>query len=180
MLVEGSDRPQDRLPSGSVARHYNVEASDRNAERFFRGGPSNRERIGFAWHSLSLPLLWGKKPPHPRPQTAVSTQDHPGEWKVTWILDRKPVRVWRFRIDENGMPVPHEEQQKGLSLAPRAILVETEIPGEGGVFDGRLTNEFVKRGAFFGRPWATAAMQKAAAAVPAKGTPFPVPSELPK
>lgn len=125
---------------------------------------------------MLLPLQWGP-PLEGRPKSTVFTTDHPGDWKITYLIERKPVRIWRFKIGENGLPLPHPEQLAGLNLGPNAVLVDTEVPGEGGEFDGRLTSEFVKQGAFFGRPWATAAMQAAAAAVPKKCRPFPVSSK---
>lgn len=175
MKVPNNTVMQDEMGYGEQAGKYNVEHSDRDADQYFKGGPPYKERIGFARRSMLLPLHWGPKSTT-NPPSKVFTNDHPGEWKVTWLIERKPVRIFRFKIGADGLPIKHPEQEKGLSLAPNAILVDTEIPGEGGEFDGRLTNEFVKNGGFFGRFWATLEMQKAAAAVPKKGRPFPVSS----
>jgi hypothetical protein len=177
LKVPNNDVLQDEMAFGNEAGKYNVMHSDRNAEKYFKAGPPYQERIGFCRRSMVLPLLWGEKPKAPRVASKVYTNDHPGEWKVTYLIERKPVRIYRFKIGKDGLPLPHPEQEKGLVLAPGAVLVDTEIPGEGGEFDGRLTNEFVKQGAFFGRPWQTDAMKQAAEKVPAKGTPFPVPSD---
>lgn len=176
MKVPQNEKLQDEMGFGEQAGKYNVEWSDRNADKYFQGGPAYKERIGFARRSMLLPLQWGPKPDK-RPPSKVFTNDHPGEWKITYLIDRKPVRIYRFKIGPDGLPLPHPEQAAGLNLAPNAVLVDTEIPGEGGEFDGRLTPEFVKSGAFWGRPWATEALKQTAAKVPVKGTPFPVPSD---
>jgi hypothetical protein len=179
LKVPGNDVMQDGLGGGELAGSYNVEHSDRAADKYFKGGPAYRERVGFARRALVLPLHWGPKPAH-QPPSKVFTNDHPGQWKVTWLIDRKPARVWRFKVGADGLPVPHAEQAAGLTLLPNAVLAETEIPKEGAQFDGRLTNKYVKTGAFYGRPWATPAMKKLADQVPAKFTPFPVPSNKQK
>ena len=153
-----------------------MQHSDRAADKYFKGGPKYTERLGFARRTFVLPLHWGPKS-RTNPPSKVFTNDHPGDWKITWVIDRKPVRIFRFKIGPDGLPTPHAEQGKGLTLLSGAVLVETEIPAAGAPFEGRLTNEFVKQGAFLGRPWATDAMKKLAEAVPAKGRPFPVPSD---
>lgn len=175
LKVPGNEMIQDNIGFGELAGKYNVEHSDRDAEQYFKSGTPYKERIGFARRSMLMPFQWGP-PLVGRPKDSIFTTDHPGDWKVTYIVDRKPVRIFRFKIGENGLPLPHPEQQAGLVLAPNAVLVDTEIPGDGGVFDGRLTAEFAKAGAFFGRPWATEGMRAAAAKVPTKGRPFPVSS----
>lgn len=177
MKVPNNNVMQDEMGGGENAGDINFEHSDRAAEKYFSGGPPYKERVGFVRKAFVLPLQWGPKPAAPRTPSKVFTNDHPGEWKVTWIIDRKPVRIFKFKIGPDGLPVPHAEQQAGLSLLPNAVLVETEIPKEGAAFDGRLTPEFVKQGAFYGRPWATDAMKKLAEQVPTKFTPFPVPSD---
>jgi hypothetical protein len=177
MTVPNNTVIQDEMGYGEQAGKYNVEYSDRAADKYFQGGTAYKERIGFSRRVMVLPLQWGPKPDR-RPPSKVFTNDHPGEWKVTYIINRKPVRVWRFKIDRNGLPVPHAEQTKGgLNLLPNAVLVDTEIPGEGGDFDGRLTPEFVTQGGFFGRPWASDSLKTLSAKVPSKGTPFPVASD---
>lgn len=175
MRVPNNEMPQDNMGFGEQAGKYNVEHSDRDAAKYFNGGPAYRERIGFARRSMVLPLQWGP-PLEGREKWNVFTTDHPGDWKITWLIDRKPVRIFRFKIGENGLPLPHPEQKAGLYLGPNAILVDTEIPGSGGDFDGRLTNVFVQQGGFFGRAWATSGMKALAAKVPTKGRPFPVSS----
>lgn len=175
MKVPNNTVMQDEMGYGEQAGKFNVEHSDRDADQYFKGGPPYRERIGFARRAMVLPLQWGP-PLQNRSKSTVFTTDHPGDWKITYLIDRKPVRIFRFKIGESGLPVPHPEQQAGLFLGPNAVLADTEIPGQGGEFDGRLTPEFVKLGAFFGRAWATEAMRAAAAKVPTKGKPFPVSS----
>ncbi|TWT44133.1 hypothetical protein RAS1_05410 [Phycisphaerae bacterium RAS1] len=177
MKVPNNEKPQDEMGFGELGGKYNVEYSDRNAEKYFKGGPAYQERIGFCRRVMMLPLHWGPKPEKPLLPSKVYTNDHPGEWKVTYLIERKPVRIWRFKIGPDGLPLPHPEQAKGLSLALNAVLADTEIPSEGGEFDGRLSAEFVKQGAFFGRPWATDEMKKAAEKTPTKGAPFPTPSD---
>lgn len=177
MKVPDNSVMQDQVDSGDLAGKFTVEHSDRAADRYFKGGPKYTERIGFVRRTFLLPLHWGPKPKPPFKASKIFTTDHPGDWKITWIIDRKPVRIFRFKIGPDGLPLPHEEQGRGLVLFPGAALVDTEIPGEGGAFEGRLTKEFVQQGAFFGRPWQTDAMRKLALAVPTKGDPFPVPSD---
>ncbi len=175
MKVPNNEIPQDQMGYGELAGKFNVEHSDRDAPKYFNSGPAYRERIGFVRRSMILPIQWGPKLEGRTPST-IFTNDHPGNWKITYLIDRKPVRIWRFKVGADGLPVPHPEQGRGLNLAPNAILVDTEIPGQGGDFDGRLTSQFVKLGAFFGRAWATEGMRALAAQVPAKGKPFPVSS----
>ncbi len=172
MMVPGHTMPSDQIGFGEGAGKYNVEHSDRDAEKYFKAGPPYRERIGFQRRSMTLPFEWGPKWTD-RAQGFPFTTTNPGSYKITWLIDREPVRIFRFKVDANGMGIPHEEQKLGLNLAPGAILVETEIPTGGAHFDGRLTSTFVKEGGFFGRPWATASMKALAAAVPTKGKPFP-------
>ncbi|HLO97891.1 MAG TPA: hypothetical protein VK171_04785, partial [Fimbriimonas sp.] len=166
---------QDKIGFGEDAGRYNVAWSDRDAEQYFKAGTAYKERVGFARRSIILPFEWGP-PIQFKNQGFPNASKFPGDWKITYIIDRVPVRIFRFKVGSDGLPVPHEEQKNGLNLAPNAILVDTEIPGKGGDFDGRLTNQFVVNGGFFGRPWATPAMKTAAAAVPSKGRPFPVSS----
>ena len=177
MSLPGNNVPQDKMGLGTEVGKFADFHSDRAADKYFKSGPAYKEYIGFARRSLLLPLHWGPKPVAPFKPSAIYTTDFPGDWKITWIIDRVPVRIYRFKIDKNGLPLPHPEQEKGLCLAPHAALVDTEIPKDGAEFDGRISSEFVKAGAFFGRPWATDAMKKAAESVPTKGTPFPVPSD---
>jgi len=177
LMIPGNPVMQDSVDAGQLAGKFTVQHSDRAADKYFKGGPKYTERIGFVRRTYVLPLHWGPKPKPPLQPGKVFTNDHPGDWKLTWVIDRKPVRIFRFKIGADGMPVPHEEQTRGLSLFPDAVLVDTEIPGEGGAFEGRITSEFVRQGAFFGRPWQSDTMKRLAAAVPAKGRPFPVPSD---
>lgn len=176
LMVSGNTVMQDQMGLGDLAGKFSVQHSDRAADKYFKGGPKYTERLGFARRTFVLPLHWGPKS-RTNPPSKVFTNDHPGDWKITWVIDRKPVRIFRFKIGPDGLPTPHAEQGKGLTLLSGAVLVETEIPAAGAPFEGRLTNEFVKQGAFLGRPWATDAMKKLAEAVPAKGRPFPVPSD---
>jgi hypothetical protein len=178
MKVPNNKVMQDEMGFGEQVGKFNVMHSDRNAKKFFEGGPAYQETVGFSRRSMVLPLHWGPKPSDGRPPSKVYTNDHPGEWKITYLIDRKPVRIWRFTIGPDGLPVPHAEQGRGLKLAKNAVLIETEIPDTGAHFDGRLTSEFVKSGAFFGRPWETDSMKALAEKVPTKSTPFPTPTKL--
>lgn len=175
MMVPNNQIPQDGMGNNEQAGFYNIEHSDRDAAKYFNSGPYYRDRVGFCRRIFVLPLQWGPQL-QGREKWNVFTNDHPGDYKVTYLIDRKPVRIWRFKIGVDGLPVPHEEQKNGLYLGPRSVLVETEIPEDGGEFDGRLNPTFVKEGAFFGRAWTTAAMKNLAAKVPTKGRPFPVSS----
>ncbi|MCC6402639.1 MAG: hypothetical protein IT207_01375 [Fimbriimonadaceae bacterium] len=175
LRVPEINQPVDEMNMGELAGKTSAEHSDRDAAKYFNAGPYYRERISFVRKSFVLPLQWGP-PLEGRVKSSVFTNDHPGDWKVTWLIDRKPVRIWRFKVGVDGLPIPHPEQTAGLHLAKNAVLVDTEIPGQGGEFDARLTPSFVKEGAFYGRPWTTAAMKEAASHVPTKGRPFPVSS----
>lgn len=177
MMVPNNTVMQDQMNMGQQAGKFTALHSDRAAAKYFSSGPKYQERISFSRRTFILPLHWGPKPVAPFRPSKVFTTDHPGDWKITWIINRKPVRVFRFKIGANGLPLPHPEQQQGLSLMDGAALVDTEIPAEGAPFEGRLTSEFAKQGAFFGRPWATAEMKRLAEAIPTKGQPFPVPSD---
>lgn len=175
MMVPNNTMAQDKIGFGQDAGRFNVQWSDRDAEKYFKTGTAFQERVGFARRAIILPFEWGP-PIKFKNQGYPNASQFPGDWKITYVIDRVPVRVFRFQVGSDGLPVPHDEQKNGLNLAPNAILVDTEIPGKGGDFDGRLTNEFVLKGGFFGRPWSSAAMKAAAAAVPSKGRPFPVSS----
>ncbi|HQY89272.1 MAG TPA: hypothetical protein PK402_11480, partial [Tepidisphaeraceae bacterium] len=110
-----NDVIQDELSRGQQAGKYNVAHSDRNAKKYLESGPAYKERVGFAWRSLVLPIHWGPKPEHRRPDK-IFANDYPGDWKITWLIDRKPVRVWTFKVGADGLPIPHPEQAAGLNL----------------------------------------------------------------
>lgn len=175
MMVPNNTMAQDKLGFGQDAGRFNVMWSDRDADKYFKQGTAYQERVGFARRSFILPFEWGP-PIKFKNQGFPNASNFPGDWKVTYMVGRETVRIFKFKVGVDGLPVPHDEQKNGLNLAPNAILVDTEIPGKGGDFDGRLTNEFVSKGGFFGRAWTSAAMKAAATAVPMKGRPFPVSS----
>ncbi len=166
---------QDEIGFGEELSTVAATLTDRNAPQF-KTGTAHKDMILFKRRSFKLPLIWGDhKGSGPR-MNHVNLKDHPGEWELTWIIDREPVRTWKFTVGADGMPVQHAEQKAGLTLAPDAYLLDTVIPGTGGEFDQRLTNEFADV-AFHGRAWVSDAAKAMAKAIPSKGKPFPVTSD---
>jgi hypothetical protein len=136
-------------------------------------GPNEKEPIGFRQYSLILPFTFGPEGDILRDTTKPSLNDHPGRWEYTYIVNGQKVRTWRFAVGKDGNILPHPEEQLGLGLAPNAHLVEMVIPDGGAFIDDRLVPEQAQAGGFYGRPWESAEMKAAAAAIPAKGRPAP-------
>ncbi len=174
-LVEPNMKRGDQVISQAPERFYTVIHTDRNMRQYHRGA-AFRNPISFRQYVAALPLTFGKPGEPGRANHRVSISDHPGRWECTYIENGKVIRIWRFTVGAQGNVEAHPEESQGLSLAPFAHLVETEVPEGGSFIDGRLHPEAVRTGAFYGRPWKTPEGQAMAANVPAKGNPWPVPS----
>jgi hypothetical protein len=105
------------------------------------------------------------------PFRSTHLRDHPGRWTCDLRSNGKNVRRWAWTVAANGALEPHAEQRAGLNLGPRAILVETTIPADGGL-DERTNPAEVRAGGFYGRPWTSDIARTQAAAVPAIGQPY--------
>lgn len=162
--------------SNSIDKEISVKHSDRNSLEY-RGGNPYSEYLEWQRVATTLPLTFKHIPPPTDLYTVESsTIDHPGKWECKFIDNGEAIRIFRWEVNDDGTLKPHEEQEKGLTLAPNTILVETEIPEGGASFDGRLVPEAVQAGGFYGWKWESGAMKKLAKAVPEVGNPFPIPS----
>lgn len=132
-----------------------------------------REEVDFRQFRVVLPLTWGKADDKGRSAEKPSISDHPGNWEVQYIVNGAPIRTWRFIVGEDGNIAPHPEEAQGLSLGPLAHFVEMLIPAGGAAIDARLVPDQAKVGGFYGHAWQSAEALAAAAAIPAKGTPWP-------
>ncbi len=159
----------------TVVRHF-----DRNALEFRRGTAHREYLIYYNYHTV-LPFEdttdgfppsedYGYQPVH----TALS--EHPGRWECQWLDNGALLRTFAWDVAKNGQLVPHPEQEKGLTLNPGAILVDTIIPKEGASFDARVVPDAVKQGGFYGRKWKSGEMKKLVKKLPEIGNPFPIPS----
>jgi hypothetical protein len=162
-------------------KEISVLHSDRHSLDY-RAGTPYKEYLEWQRVETTLPLTFKHIPvPENPPATQTwtietATAKHPGKWDCKFIDNGEVTRIFRWEVNDDGTLKPHEEQEKGLTLAPNTILVETEIPEGGASFDGRLVPAAVQAGGFYGWKWKSSAMKKLAKAVPEVGNPFPVPS----
>ena len=183
----GSSTLQQRVVNNDV-RHIYAVHQDRNAEAY-KTGPAYEDAIKFVTYETILPLTWRDDQERlktrqnptsviyeatPRPNL-VALNDHPGTWEVDWIVNGELIRQWTFEVDENGLIQPWDEAPDHITLHPFAHIVEMTIPEGGSSADGRLTDEFVEDGAFFGLGLPDEFADK----VPTKGDAFPQPSAPP-
>jgi hypothetical protein len=122
-------------------------------------GGTQIEEIQFRYTTVQLPF------------TSDQMRANPGQYTCDLRSGGRMVRRWAWTVGADGVPAQHAEQQAGLYLGPRAILLDTTIPADSAL-DERTNPAEVRAGGFFGRPWATEAMRTAAAAVPTFGRPF--------
>jgi hypothetical protein len=101
---------------------------------------------------------------------------HSGRWECRWLDNGTLLRTFAWDIGKDGQPVPHPEQEEGLTLNPGAILVDTIIPEGGAPFDARVVPDSVKQGGFYGRKWKSSEMKKLVKKLPEIGKPFPISS----
>lgn len=159
----------------TVVRHF-----DRNALEFRRGTAHREYLIYYNYHTV-LPFEdttdgfppsadYGYQPAH----TALS--EHPGRWQCEWLDNGALLRTFAWDVAKDGQLVPHPEQEKGLTLNPGAILVDTIIPEGGASFDARIVPNAVKQGGFYGRKWKSSEMKKLVKRLPEVGNKFPIPS----
>jgi hypothetical protein len=97
----------------------------------------------------------------------------PGKWECAWKNDkRQTLRIFHWTIGADGLPVAHEEQAAGLSLAPYATLIDVTIPKDSPL-DFRTNPKTITKTAFHGRGFKGEVMKAAARKVPKKGVPVP-------
>ena len=147
--------------------------SDRLAAPYSAGGPVYEDDFGFRIYRASLPLTYGTAQASPN---RTNLKEYPGNWECNISDNGTVLRTWRWTVGADGMPVKHPEQNGNVNLFSNAYLVETEIPTGGTTLDKRLVPVPASQGFFFGQPWITPAGKAAAAKVPTKGNPLPVPS----
>jgi hypothetical protein len=104
------------------------------------------------------------------PFTSDQMRTNPGQYTCDLRAEGRTVRRWAWTVGANGVPVQHAEQQAGLYLGPRAVLLDTTVPTDSRL-DERTNPAEVRAGGFYGRPWATEAMRTLAAATPTFSTP---------
>jgi hypothetical protein len=130
-----------------------------------------KDSILFRTFYLQLPLTFsgGNSPRH----SATPLSRHPGKWECEWRNgEGRTLRTFRFTVAD-GRVQPHPEQtDKGLSLAPDAVFVETIVPKDDPL-DVRTHPSVLATGAFAGRGLKSAAALDLARAVPAVGNPLP-------
>jgi hypothetical protein len=161
------------LNNRPTSRDYQEIQTDRLAPEFKRG-TEYRDEINFRQYYVVLPLTWGRQGMY---QNYTKLEEHPGRWECTYREGVNVVRTWRWTVGPDGSVAPHpEEGSAGLSLFPGGHLVETEIPAGGSFIDRRIFPEAVRAGFLYGHRWQTPEGRAMAARVPAKGTPWPVPS----
>ncbi|MBI2893995.1 MAG: hypothetical protein HYY06_10620 [Deltaproteobacteria bacterium] len=96
----------------------------------------------------------------------------PGAWECQWRNEaRDTVRVFRWTVGANGLPMAHPEQAR-LSLGPGAFLIETVVP-EGNALDARTDPAAIVGDAFNGHGFTSDGGRQQARAVPAIGIPHP-------
>lgn len=105
------------------------------------------------------------------PFRSTDMRARPGRWTCDLRSNGRNLRRWAWTVASNGVPERHPEQSAGLNLGPRAVLIETTIPADGGL-DQRTNPSEAQRGGFHGRPWTSDIARTQAAAVPAIGAPF--------
>ena len=175
-------RLSGRASRGGSKRFIFERHNDRNALEYRSGRDYREDLIFYNYHTV-LPFadLTDGYPPESWSEADkipvhTTFADHPGKWECQWLDNGELMRTFRWEVDGNGQLVPHPEQNKGLTLNPGAILVETIIPEGGAAFDGRLVPKAVQAGGFYGWKWKSSEMKKLAKQVPEIGNPWPVPS----
>lgn len=131
-----------------------------------------QEDIGWTWDVVQLPLTFGSgdgatSTPY------VNMNAHPGRWACFLRRpDRRVVRRFAFTLGQDGRIQPHPEEEAGLVLHPDTHLADGTIPDDSPV-DRRTDPSATRRGAFYGRAWASPEGRAIGAAVPSIGEPFP-------
>jgi hypothetical protein len=100
-------------------------------------------------------LYWGERQEGDA-EEAVIMGEHPGDWVVKIRSLSETIRELRFKVDENGLVVPHPEQDSSnpdcLKLGPMRFFVNTFYPNPNN-FDTRFNSEAIRESSFYGRPW---------------------------
>jgi hypothetical protein len=148
-------------------------ANDRYYQVVHTAAGNVKEAVDFRQYNVVLPLTFGKADDPARSRIHPSISDHPGNWEIAYIVNGAPVRTWRFVVGEDGNIAAHPEEATGPTLGPGAHLAEMVIPDGGTYIDERLVPDQAKVGGLYGHAWQSAEMKAAAAAMPAKGTPWP-------
>ena len=147
-------------------------AADRDYQVIHTAAGNVKEAVDFRQYRMTLPLTFGKADDPARSRIHPSISDSPGNWEITYVVDGAPVRTWRFAVGDDGSIAAHPEEA-GVSLGAGAHLVEMVVPDGGTYVDARLVPDQAKAGGFYGHAWQSEEMKAAAAAIPAKGTPWP-------
>lgn len=131
-----------------------------------------QEDVGWVWDVVQLPLTFGtgngaEWTPY------IRMEAHPGRWECHLRRpDRRVVRRFAFTVGADGRIEPHAEERAGLVLHPDTHLADGVIPDDSPV-DARTDPSATRRGAFYGRAWATPEGRAIGAGIPAIGEPFP-------
>ena len=173
--LDGTRTKSSYEDRATVVRHF-----DRNALEFRRGTAHREYLIYYNYHTI-LPFedtSDGFPPDESYTYNSAYTAmaEHPGRWECQWLDNGTLLRTFAWEIGKDGQPVPHAEQEEGLTLNPGAILVDTIIPEGGAPFDARVVPDAVKQGGFYGRKWESSEMKKLVKKLPEVGEPFPIPS----
>lgn len=157
-------------------RNYMATNSDRSAPQYQKGGVY-KDQIAFDSIGVNLPVVWNDEDNRFLP----SVHKFKGNWECKIMKDAEVIRIFRWKVGNDGLPVLHPEQANGnINLYSNAFLVEMEIPAGGSSLDNRLVPMSPDNGFFYGIPFSTPEGKTMVTKVPKKGNPFPMPSNLVK
>jgi len=160
------------LMTAQILRTTALEYTDRISPKFKRG-PEYKDPLRFSQLRSILPMAWGGDG---KKYSKFEISSKPGNWECKWMNNGETYRIFRFKVEIDGMIEPHPEQASGnVNLYHNAFMIDMEIPDEATEFDYRLGPQPAK-GLFYGIPWKTAEGKALAARVPQKGSLLPVPS----
>lgn len=140
----------------------------------------------YKFFKIQLMPNWYAGPKKSGMERLVALADHPGDWVMKIRDEGKLVRELRFKVDKNGMIVPHPEQDPSkegfLNLGPNRVFTEIYYPNPN-EWDLRFNTDAISKGMMFGRPWVSdevknGMLKNLPPANPGK-RPFPTP-KLPK
>lgn len=157
-------------------RNYTATHTDRTAAQY-KKGEVYKDQIAFDMIGINLPIVWNGQENRFLP----SVHKYKGNWECKIMKGDEVVRIFRWKVGSDGLPVLHPEQINGnINLYFNSYLVETEIPANGSSLDKRLMPMSYENGFFYGIPFSTSEGKSLIGKVPKKGNPFPVPSNMVK
>lgn len=157
-------------------RNYTATHTDRTAPQYQKG-VVYKDQIAFDSIGVNLPVVWNNEDNRFLP----SVHKFKGNWECRIMKDAEVIRIFRWKVGNDGLPVLHPEQANGnINLYYNAFLVEMEIPAGGSSLDNRLIPISADNGFFYGIPFSTPEGKAMGTKIPKKGNPFPIPSNMVK